>query len=200
MVDVKNYLRQARSWLSAEDVVAGDKLEVLSPGSVDNETFKPRSYLIMPVRLLRTGQKWDIRLGPRNVGRVSEVLGNQTDDWVGNFIEVLSIENYPGLRAKGLLLRGLKREAPAVTSPLTPAPTASAPAQAPTPPPTHPSLWTIHFLRKSKDLIEDSVVLSEMDWTNFVEEAVREELLSFGLIEKTGDGYRFTDKAKEFLS
>lgn len=186
MVDVKEFLKTAGgNWLSADDVVVGDQLEFLGSGAVDEETFD-RAYLVMPVKLLRTGEKYNVRLGPRNVSRIAETLGKDTENWVGDYAEVISIEQYKGLGTKGFLLRGAKKAEPPKKA------AEKDPAQ-------KPSLWTVHFLRKSKNLIEEDFVLSEVDWEKFVEEEIREELLVFNLVKKEADGYHFTEEAKSYL-
>jgi len=111
MVDVKNLLRKSRSnWLSAEEVKIGDRLEILGDGEIDSKTFD-HPYLILPVKLLRTGEEKKLRLGVRNISRLTQSFGtSNTSEWVGRIVEVVSIEDYPRFGKKGLILRGLPKQ------------------------------------------------------------------------------------------
>jgi len=111
MVDVKTLLRKSSSrWLRADDVQIGDKLEILGPGRIDNETFD-HPYLIIPIRIVRTNVQKDARLGVRNVTKLARSFGTEeTNEWIGRIAEVVSIEEYPKFGKKGIILRGLPKK------------------------------------------------------------------------------------------
>ena len=180
MVDVKEYLKEASGqWLRADNCQVGDKLEVLGAGEIDSETFD-RSYLNIPVKVLRTGEKYTFRMGTRNASRVVDVLGKNTEKWVGKQIEVFSIEHYKGLGQKGIIVRG-------VASP------SATPSKA-----GELSVATIDVIHKSQDILEMGVGLTESDWS-VLQAGVRAELLKHKLAEKKGEFYFFSEKAKEYM-
>jgi len=105
---VEKFLEEAKAfWLRAEHVQVGDRLEILDEPTVDRETFD-RPYLTCRVKLLRTGDEFNLRLGTRNVQRIAETLG--TKNWRGQQLEVIALEDYPGLGRRGILFRGVKVE------------------------------------------------------------------------------------------
>lgn len=179
MVDVEEYLKQAGgNWLRAEHVQIGDKLEILDEGFIDDKTFD-RPYLIFKVRLLRTGEEYQLRLGPKNVRRIADSFGStNTAEWKGKKLEVISIEEYRGLGQRGILLRGVIESSGILSD------------------------KTIEFLQSQKDMIkmgaETGAILNESDF-NIIPFAIRAELLKHGLVEKTEEGYKWTKKALAYL-
>lgn len=179
MVDVKQYLKSSGgNWLRADHVKVGDKLKVLTPGTIDDKSFD-RAYLVLNVTLMRTGEEYQLRMGPKNVNRVAESFKEtDTNKWVNKLLEVVSIETYAGLGQKGMNLRGTASNTTQQTQMLNPE--------------------TIDAIRKSRDIIDMGVPLSESDFT-ILPAGVRAELLRHGLVEKKDDLYFFSDKAKKYL-
>jgi len=185
MVDVEEYLKKAGGqWLRADNVVIGDRLEVLDEGVIDDQSFD-RAYLVLQVKLLRTGEQYSLRLGPKNVKRIVDSWGGEKDTkkWVGRQLEVISIETYAGLGQKGILLRGVPVEPKqTVLSSLSKA--------------------TLDYIQAQKTVIQycldTNAPLNESDF-NEIPIKVRAELLKFGLISKTAQGYAYTEKIREYL-
>jgi len=126
---------------------------------------------------LRTNTEYNVRLGSRNVTRIAETLGKKI--WKGRQIEVISIEDFPGLGRKGILFKGV----------------AEGQAQ---PKSVQLSPETIDVIRKSADVAEMGVGLSESDFS-VLPAQVRAELLKHGIVSKRqveGVAYYFFDKEK----
>ena len=129
MSAIEEFLKKAGGpWLRADHVNPGDKLQIITEPILDEQTFD-RPYLVCDVLLLRTGEQYKLRLSKTNVTRIAQTLG--TKSWKGKYIEVVSIENYPGLRQKGILFKGVAEGAEKPEQP-----EATTPAPAPTPAPT----------------------------------------------------------------
>jgi len=187
---VEEFLEKARGfWLRAEHVKVGDRIEILDEPMVDEKTFD-RPYIVFRGRLLRTGDEYNVRLGPRNVQRIAETLG--TKSWKGKQIEVISIENYPGLGKKGILFRGVAEGGKAVGS--EPTKPAGGPQLSPE---------TIDTIRKSRDIAEMGIPLNESDFS-VLPAGVRAELLKHGFVEKRVEGdttyYFFTEKCAPYFT
>ncbi len=178
MVDVNEMLKKSQ-WWRADDLQQGDRLQIMDEGQIDAETFKPRTYLVLKAKLLRTGEIRSLRLGPRNVARLAETLGKDTKNWVGKTVEVVGIEPYAGLKAKGVLLRGcVEAKAPASLAQVSPE--------------------TADVIRKSQYIIETGIPLNESDFST-LPVGIRAELLKHGFVTKqarNGETYYFFDKEK----
>ena len=129
---------------------------------------------------MRTGEQVKVRLGRRNVERIVEALGKA--GWKDRYIEVVSVENYPGLGRKGVLFRGCT----------------SSGARA-----TGLSTQTVDIIERAKDIMDVGIPLNESDF-NVLPAAVRAELLKAGLVEvqTEGDGkyYWFNrERCKPYL-
>ena len=75
---------------------------------LDSETFD-KSYICIKGQI-QTGDEVQVRLGIQNVNRVSEILGDDDKTWLGNYLECIGTQSYPGMSAKGILWRGKKNE------------------------------------------------------------------------------------------
>jgi hypothetical protein len=201
-VNVREFLREAGgNWLRADVVEMGDRLEILGSGKVDNETFDS-PYLVLPMRLMRTGEDYNVRLGAKNTQRLADGLGTvDTERWVGRLVEVVSIETYKGLGTKGFILIGLPPQPKQETLPQK--------AESPStiiPPATPPqdegdlSPEAVKVVRTSRGVIEMGFPLNEEDWNTTLPVHVRLELAKKGLVEKRGELYFFTEAAKQLLS
>ena len=188
MVDVDDFLKESGSnWLRADDVKEGDKLEIIGPGRIDDETFDS-SYLVLPIRILRTGEEKDARLGARNISRLKRSFGtSNTEEWVSRHAEVVSIEEYKKFGTKGFILRGLRKEP--VQTQITAKPREEEGL----------SSEALDALRNNSDVIELGMPLNEGDW-NLLPVKARVELVKKGLVEQREDGlYFFTEAAKKLL-
>jgi hypothetical protein len=194
MVDVDEYLKEAGGpFLRAQHVQVGDKLQILDEGIIDDQTFKdragrPRPYLVLRAKLMRTGEEYLVRLGPKNVKRIRDAFGtSDTAKWKGKLLEVIGLEDYPGLGQKGVLLRGCAAgEAKEKPSSSTLSPQAE------------------DAVIKAADIIEMGIPLNESDFT-VLPAGVRAELLKGGYVEKRVEGdvpyYWFVkEKCSQILS
>jgi hypothetical protein len=179
MVDVDEYLKEAGGpFLRAQHVQVGDKLQVLDEGIIDDQTFKdrsgrPRPYLVFRAKLMRTGEEYLVRLGPKNVKRIRDAFGTgDTAKWKGRLIEVIGLEDYPGLGQKGVMLRGCAA--------------GEAKEQA-KPTPSMLSPQAEDTIVKSADIIEMGIPLNESDFA-LLPAGVRAELLKGGYVERRMDG------------
>lgn len=104
-LDVSEYMKGRGDWLTADMVEEGDHITITGGGHWDPDTFD-REYLVVPVKL--KDKELKLRIGPRNTERIAKTHGTNTGEWVGKLIEVLAIEEYPGLKQKGMILRGIR--------------------------------------------------------------------------------------------
>lgn len=127
MVDVEEYKKGTSEWLRGDDVQVGDRLTILDGGYFDDETFTDKSgkgklYFCTSMRLARTGEEKKVRLGPENVNRIAEKLGNNTATWVNKQVLVDEVKLYKGLKQKGIIFKPVAGSG---------APTPAAPTQTP---------------------------------------------------------------------
>lgn len=103
---IEDYLKNAGgNWLKAETVHDGYKLKIQNVW-LDDDTFdKP---YICASGINAEGEAVSVRLGVQNVQRIADVLGKKNDEWIGNYLEVIGTQNYPGVSARGILWRGVK--------------------------------------------------------------------------------------------
>lgn len=183
---VEKLLGKSGMWLRPDNVKVGDLIEILDAPVLDDQTFAPRAYLVCNGKLLRTGETFKIRLGPKNVARIAEVFGKDEKKWVGRKLEVISIETYPGLGKRGILFRGVAEGGKeAGSEPAKPAGVQLSPE-------------TIDTIRKSRDIAEMGIPLNESDFS-VLPAGVRAELLKHGFVEKRVEGdttYYFFVKEK----
>lgn len=103
---IEDYLKNAGgNWLKAETVHDGYKVKIQNVW-LDDETFE-RPYICIS-GINAQGEDVQVRLGVKNVQRISDVLGTKQEDWVNNYLEVIGTESYPGLGKRGVLWRGVK--------------------------------------------------------------------------------------------
>ena len=180
---IEEFLEKAGgNWLRADHVKVGDKLKILTEPVVDDKTFD-RPYLVLEALLERTGEQFRVRLGPKNVNRIAETLGKKS--WKDQYLEVISIESYPGLGRKGILFRGVKAGSEPAKSTAKPAGPQLSPE-------------TIDAIRNSRDICEMGIPLNESDFS-VLSAGVRAELLRHGFVEKRVEGdtaYYFFVKEK----
>jgi len=191
MVDVDEYLKEAGGpFLRAQHVQVGDKLQILDEGIIDDQTFKdragrPRPYLVLRAKLMRTEEEYLVRLGPKNVKRIRDAFGtSDTAKWKGKLLEVIGLEDYPGLGQKGVLLRGCA--------------TGEAKASEAKEGGNLLSPQSVDVLMKSADIIGLGIPLNEGDFA-VLPAGVRAELLKHGLVERRVEGdspYYFFVKEK----
>jgi len=190
---IDKFLKEAGgNWIKADDCAANDQLKITTVPVIDDETFE-NPYLVCGVTLTRTGENYKLRMGGKNVKRISETLGKDEKEWVGRLLEVVSIETYPGLGTKGLLLRGLPREP--VQAQIQPAPTPETETQ----PQTALSTEALDVIQKNRDLISLGMGLNTADW-NQIPAKVRVELIKRGLVKQEADLYTFTEEAEKSIA
>jgi len=193
MVNVKEWKKKHSQWWSADDVVVGDKFVIVTSLREDNSLDRP--YLVAKLRLLRTGDEKDYRFGPKQLDRVAEALGNDDSAWIGETIEVVSIESYGGLGARGMIFRGVLPQPRQAT----------LPPQGPvTQPPavqqerTGPSTEALRLIQESKDLIDLGIPMNREDF-NAIPASLRVELVKLNLVIEKEGLFFFTESAKQHL-
>lgn len=100
--DVEEFMKSGGGWLTADNVEEGDVIRIIGAGELDSKTFD-RKYLNVPVE--HDDAEYNLRLGKRNTKRIAKEYGTDTGNWVGKTIQVVSIEDYPQLDSKGLILK-----------------------------------------------------------------------------------------------
>jgi len=108
---IEDYLKSAGgSWLKADSVSTGYRV-LIEDVWLDDQSFD-RPYICVS-GVGPSGEAVKARLGVQNVERVAEVLGTKREGWIGNYLEVIGTQSYPGVGAKGILWRGVKKAAQA---------------------------------------------------------------------------------------
>jgi hypothetical protein len=106
---IERFLEKAGGpWIRADNVKPGDTVTIRNV-SLDEESFD-RPYIVIDGTLDRTGEQVKVRLSQQNVNRIIQDLGRKEAGWIGHKLQVLSIENYPGLGRRGVLWKGLRAE------------------------------------------------------------------------------------------
>jgi len=102
---IKEYLASASGlWVKADSVRPGEKI-LIQAVTLDDKSFD-KPYIVVH-GMNAAGDDVRVRLGVKNVARVVETLGDDESRWVGNYLEVLTTEMYPGVGARGILWRGV---------------------------------------------------------------------------------------------
>ncbi len=105
MASIKEFLDKANkgAWVNTQRCNQGDTLTVTSQPQIDSQTFQGKSYLVMDVKLERTGEALKLRLSPNQTNNLVGVFGDNATLWVGKKIKVAGKINYPGLGKEGLI-------------------------------------------------------------------------------------------------
>lgn len=104
---IDSYLKTAGSgWAKAENVQKGAKM-LVEQIWLDDTSFD-KSYICASGAWTHNNEGIKVRLGVKNVKRISETLGRDEKGWIGNYLVVLGIEDYPGVSGKGILWDGVK--------------------------------------------------------------------------------------------
>lgn len=91
---------ESTNWLSAEDVEKGDIITILSP--YEFQEYEGNESPVAKVE--HNGMKANLRFNKQNTKNIAKKHGWDKDDWVGKQVEVVSIQHYPGVNAKGMIL------------------------------------------------------------------------------------------------
>ena len=103
---IEDYLKNAGgNWLKADTVHDGYKMKIQNVW-LDGDTFD-KPYICV-AGIDSQGAAVQVRLGVQNVQRIADVLGKQQPEWMGQYLEVIGTQAYPGMSAKGILWRGVK--------------------------------------------------------------------------------------------
>ena len=86
----------------------------------DDETFD-KSYIVLNGIYDLSGEECNARLGVQNVERVAEVLSDDETKWLGQKIQCIVHQSYPGLGQKGILWQGVAEGAAPAVIPAAPA-------------------------------------------------------------------------------
>jgi hypothetical protein len=102
---IKNFQTQANkgTWVTAAKCNAGDILIVATVPSIDNQSFPGKVYLVMDVKLERTGETMKLRLSSAAVNNLVSAFSDNEASWVGKRIRVAGKMNYAGLGKEGLI-------------------------------------------------------------------------------------------------
>ena len=104
---IDSYLKTAGSgWAKADGVMKGAKM-LIEQIWLDDESFD-KSYICASGVWTHSQEPIKVRLGVKNVKRISETLGRDEKGWIGNYLVVLGTEDYPGVSGKGILWDGQK--------------------------------------------------------------------------------------------
>lgn len=104
-MSIKDFLTQANkgTWVTANRCNVGDILLVTSVPSLDNTSFPGKTYLVMDVKLERTGEALKLRLSAAAVNNLVGAFTDQNQAWVNKRIRVAGKMNYAGLGKEGLI-------------------------------------------------------------------------------------------------
>ncbi len=104
-MSIKNLLNQANkgTWVTATRCNVGDILQVTSVPQTDSQSFPGKTYLVMDVKLERTGEAMKLRLSIAAVNNLVGAFSDNENTWVGKRIRVAGKMNYAGLGKEGLI-------------------------------------------------------------------------------------------------
>lgn len=102
---IDQFLNEATksAWVNAQRCNIGDTIKITSIPTIDNQTYKGKTYLIMEVVLERTSEPLKLRLSGQQVQNLVSTFGKEAQTWIGKRIKVAGKANYPGLGKEGLI-------------------------------------------------------------------------------------------------
>jgi len=194
---IERFLESAGGpWIRADRVSIGDKVSI-EDVTLDEETFD-RPYIVVSGIFDRTGEPVKVRLGVKNVKRIAKTLGTDERKWIGCKIEVIDIEEYPGLGQKGILWKGVPRRPQQGRlgnpgrKPRKPIPDLlDAPG-------TEPCLETLEWLQTCRTFLEQKIPVPMKEW-NSLPDVVRRDLEHFGLVEDRWGYPYLTEKCWKYI-
>jgi len=92
------------TWLSAEDVEKGDTMAILSEHEM--KTYEGNESPVIEVE--HDGIQANLRLNKGNTQNIADEYSWDSEEWIGEQIKVVSIQNYPGVNAKGMILEPVR--------------------------------------------------------------------------------------------
>ena len=104
-MSIKDFLATANkgTWVTAAKCNVGDILQVISVPTIDNTSFQGKTYLVMEVKLERTGEQMKLRLSAAAVNNLVGAFSDSNAAWVNKRIRVAGKMNYTGLGKEGLI-------------------------------------------------------------------------------------------------
>ena len=103
-MSIKQFLDQAKGmWVSTKNCNVNDILSIATQPTIDNTSFQGKSYLVMDVKLERTGEALKLRLGGQQVQNLVGVFTDNAASWVGKRVKIAAKQNYPGLGKDGFI-------------------------------------------------------------------------------------------------
>lgn len=100
--DMKSWAHTS-NWLTAktDGVERGSVFTVIGEKFMVQK-FEDKEYPVVLVEF--DGEEYNLRLNKSNTTNLAEEWGWKAEEWTGNEIEVATIQNYPNLNEKGLIL------------------------------------------------------------------------------------------------
>lgn len=104
-MSIKDFLTQANkgTWVNAQRCNVGDILLVTSVPTIDTTSFPGKPYLVMDVKLERTGETMKLRLSASAVNNLVGAFSDNNTTWINKRIRVAGKMNYAGLGKEGLI-------------------------------------------------------------------------------------------------
>lgn len=103
-MSIKEFLNQAKGmWVTTKNCNINDIVTVMSQPTIDNTSFQGKTYLVMDVKLERTGEALKLRLGGQQVQNLVGVFGDNAPAWIGKRIKIAAKQTYPGLGKDGFI-------------------------------------------------------------------------------------------------
>lgn len=104
-MSIKDFLEKANTgkWVTATRANVGDILQVTSPPEIDTTSFPGKTYLVMDVKLERTGEQLKLRLSASAVQNLVTAFTDNNQAWIGKRIRIAGKTMYAGLGKEGLI-------------------------------------------------------------------------------------------------
>lgn len=104
-MSIKDFLTQANkgTWVTANKCNVGDILQITSIPTTDTTSFPGKTYLVMDVKLERTGEPLKLRLSASAVNNLVGAFSDNNSAWVNKRVRVAGKVNYAGLGKEGLI-------------------------------------------------------------------------------------------------
>lgn len=103
-MSIKEFLDKAKGmWVTTKNCNVNDILTIMSAPTIDNTSFQGKTYLVMDVKLERTGEALKLRLGGQQVQNLVGVFTDNAQNWITKKVKIAAKQNYPGLGKDGFI-------------------------------------------------------------------------------------------------
>ncbi len=101
---IKEFIDKASgSWVTTQKCQVGDILQIETQPTIDNQSFQNKTYLVMDVKLERTGEQLKLRLSGQQAKNLVPIFTDNAAAWLNKRIRIAAKQEYPGLGKAGFI-------------------------------------------------------------------------------------------------